>query len=169
MLINEETAATADSLSNFTLYIFPFSLYSIMARFTYALGRKSPEHQDLPMQVKLVNLHRGENFSPGYLLEVNPKGQVPALTGERLAKPLTSSLGISYWLCRQYPHLLPQEYEAHIASLLSKIHSIQSLSLSVPDKRDRIYGVPNVAAEKLSTASDVTEDYRKALQFKADL
>ena len=67
------------SVDRFTLYMFPFSLYSIMSRFTYVLGKTfldnySPDsfHLDL----KLVNLHRDGNISEEYLTKVNSKGQV---------------------------------------------------------------------------------------------
>ncbi|KAK1461668.1 hypothetical protein CMEL01_14622, partial [Colletotrichum melonis] len=98
----------------------------------------------------------------------NNSYEVPTLTGESLDRPLTSSLKISYWLCQRYPHLLPREHEAQIRLRLAKMHDIQALSLSVPDKKAREYGVPNIAAEQLSTVGKIPEDYRSALQFKAE-
>jgi hypothetical protein len=69
-----------------TLYYFPFSLYSIMVRFTAALGAKSGE-ATTPIHVEhqLVNLHRDENIAESYLLSINPKGQVRIVvnSGER--------------------------------------------------------------------------------------
>lgn len=60
-----------------TLYIFPFSLYSIMARFTAALGAKSGEAtKPISVEHRLVNVHQNENVAEWYLLSINPKGQV---------------------------------------------------------------------------------------------
>lgn len=60
-----------------TLYIFPFSLYSIMARFTAALGASTvPGTRAIIIEPRLVNLHRNESIAERYLLELNPKGQV---------------------------------------------------------------------------------------------
>lgn len=60
-----------------TMYIFPFSLYSIMARFTAALGASAGQAtRPITIEHQLVNLHRNGNISEWYLLNVNPKGQV---------------------------------------------------------------------------------------------
>lgn len=65
------------SLDNYCFHVFPFSLYSIMARFTYVLGQRSRKGGDvIHIENRLVNLHRDENVSESYLLTVNPKGQV---------------------------------------------------------------------------------------------
>lgn len=77
---NEEIAAEAVNRSAFTLYMFPFSLYSIMTRLTYAFGYSGLGNEKLGMRLKLVNLHRNENLSAYYLLVVNPKGQVKNTT-----------------------------------------------------------------------------------------
>lgn len=62
----------------YILHVFPFSLYSIMARFTYVLARstESPASNDIVFENKLVNLHHDENIAEDYLVQVNPKGQV---------------------------------------------------------------------------------------------
>lgn len=66
------------SSSDYYLHVFPFSLYSIMARLTLAFGQHAPSPIASPLSVrlKLVNLHREEHISEAYLTEVNPKGQV---------------------------------------------------------------------------------------------
>lgn len=61
------------------LYIFPFSLPSIMVQFTIALAlrNKSQSSQNLAkIKHRLVNLHRNENLGEDYLLHVNPRGKV---------------------------------------------------------------------------------------------
>ncbi|KAK1623903.1 hypothetical protein BDP81DRAFT_438338 [Colletotrichum phormii] len=79
---NEEAGTGAGGPPEFTLHIFPFSFYSIMTRLTYVFGNSGLKEEKLKMQLKLHNLHRNENLSSDHLLTVNPKGQVPALTGK---------------------------------------------------------------------------------------
>jgi hypothetical protein len=48
-----------------------------MARYTIALrGKAASPHAEMKIEEKSVDLHRDENLSELYLLEVNPKGQV---------------------------------------------------------------------------------------------
>lgn len=74
-----------EDTETYTLYIFPFSLYSIMARLTIVLGMTHPHRpptRALPrVDLKLLNLHRDENLSEEFL-KLNPKGQVPVMTSK---------------------------------------------------------------------------------------
>jgi len=64
-------------MGSYTLYHFQWSLFSLMARYTVALrGNAASPETAMRIEEKLVDLHRGENLSEKYLLEVNPKGQV---------------------------------------------------------------------------------------------
>jgi hypothetical protein len=64
-------------MASYTLYHFPFSLFSIMVRYAVALrGEPGDENQRMEISQKTVNLHRDENLSEWYLTKVNPKGQV---------------------------------------------------------------------------------------------
>lgn len=51
-----------------------------MARLTYNLGRGldhgEGQHPEIVLDNRLVNLHRDENVSEEYLLNINAKGQV---------------------------------------------------------------------------------------------
>jgi hypothetical protein len=61
------------------LYYFPFSIYSIMVRFTIliALRDRSPSTRELAkIKYRLVNLHRNETLEEDYILHVNPRGRV---------------------------------------------------------------------------------------------
>jgi hypothetical protein len=60
----------------YTLHYFPFSLYSLMVRFALVIGRRLNPETAPNIEIKLVNLHREENFSEEYLTLVNSKGQV---------------------------------------------------------------------------------------------
>lgn len=70
--------STAGSRDVYVLHNQPFSLFSMMVRFTYALGRSSadPTTAGVHLENKLVDHHRDENLAEDYLLNINPKGQV---------------------------------------------------------------------------------------------
>lgn len=59
----------------YTLYYFPFSLYSILVRFAIELGYSMNPKSSPNVRLRLVNLYREENLSEEYL-KVNQKGQV---------------------------------------------------------------------------------------------
>ena len=68
--------ADSTSTRTYTLYVFHFSLYSIISRFTIALGAKTqPDAAGPSVELKLVNLHRKESVSE-WFLNVTPRGQV---------------------------------------------------------------------------------------------
>lgn len=159
----------------YTLYIFPFSLYSIMVRFTIALGR-AYQHGNSPklppkVNLELVNLHLDDNLTQEYL-RINPKGQVPVLTSEG-REPLTESLDISNFICREYfPEMRPKDHEVEIDELLSKLHAIEGLSLSVKEERikeDWTVEILDPGLEKLLARDDLSDEYKKALWFKKQL
>jgi len=159
--------------AHYVLYIFPFSLYSIMARFTATLGAT---YHSLPgpptprIELKLVNLHTDEEMEEEYLLQVNPKGQVPAMSSSALPATLTDSLDISYWLANEhYPGLLPDTHRSEIEELLGELHAIQAQSLSVKKVREG-YDVefPNPKLEEHLARDDISERYREALKYKKE-
>ncbi|OAQ63291.2 hypothetical protein VFPPC_09157 [Pochonia chlamydosporia 170] len=160
------------SQDHYTLHMFPFSLYSIMARFTHQLGKASLPQNAQPtdrfhLDLKLVNLHRNGNISEEYLTNINPNGQVPSMTGDKLPSPLTDSLDISYHICQYYPHLLPSPHERLIRRTLTQLHDIQALPLSV-SAEDRGHTIPCEAVDELLSKSDISSEYRAALEFKKE-
>ncbi|KAE8399019.1 hypothetical protein BDV37DRAFT_275649 [Aspergillus pseudonomiae] len=141
------------------LYIFPFSLHSIMVQFTIALAlrNKSQSSRELGrIKYRLVNLHRNENLSEDYLVHVNPRGKVPALTAKSIPAPLTDSLSISYWVCEQHPSLIPETHRTTIQRLLSQLHRIQA------DNN------PNPAVDDILARTDISLEHRRALEHKRD-
>ena len=61
----------------YTLYHFPWSLFSLTVRYTIALrGEPTSLAGEMKIVEKVVNLQRDENLAEGYLLGINPKGQV---------------------------------------------------------------------------------------------
>lgn len=92
--------------------------------------------------------------------------QVPAMTSQSLPSPLTDSVDITYYLCEHYPSLSPQAHRDTIKRLISELHDIQYLSLSFTPQQNRAKGITD-AVEKLLERTDISDEYRKALKFKA--
>ena len=115
---------TQDSNQNeqFILHYNPFSICSIMVRYTLAL-RGTPESPETAIMVeeKYVDIYVYEQLSEKFLLQVNPKGQVSPLSYHPIkidiyyyiagacghfiytAEPSHISLEITYFLCKRYP------------------------------------------------------------------
>lgn len=152
--------------STYTLHYFPFSFYSIIARFACHLGEKLNPATAPRVDVRLVNLHREENLSEDYLA-LNFKGQVPALTDSSttLSAPLTDSRDICQWLCAEQPELLPPQHRETIERLMSEFYSFHAQALTVlpEDSKD---GIPNQAAAKLEK-QDISESHRRQLEIKS--
>ena len=59
-----------------TLYYFPFSLYSLMARFGFEIAKTLNPETAPDYALKLVNLHEDQEVSEWYLTKISSKGQV---------------------------------------------------------------------------------------------
>ncbi|KAE8164561.1 hypothetical protein BDV40DRAFT_110357 [Aspergillus tamarii] len=130
-----------------------------MVKFTIALAlrNKSQSSQNLAkIKHRLVNLHRNENLGEDYLLHINPRGKVPALTAKSISAPLTDSLSISYWVCEQHSSLIPETHRKTIQRLLSHLHRIQA------DNN------PNPAVDDLLARNDISPEHRRALKYKRE-
>lgn len=159
--------------AEYTLYSAPFSLYSMMARHTIQLGRTT--HNARPpkrITLSFVNRSRGkeDNLSEDYLIKVNPKGQVPAMTGNVLKQPLTDSISISLYLAENhYPALLPAKHAAVIKDLLQRFHSIYGLSFGNKNPTPEMVKHNPSPVEDLLKRADISPEYRKALETKLKL
>jgi glutathione S-transferase len=149
--------------NEYTIHYNPFSICSIMARMTMAFR---PDDPDNVFHEQLVDIYKYEQLSESFLTTANPKGQVPALTSPSLTEPITDSLDITYFLCDLYPTLAPKEHREAIYRLLKENHRIQYLSLSFTPAENRA-GFISTAIENLLAHTDISEEYRKALEFKA--
>jgi hypothetical protein len=76
-------------------------------------------------------------------------------------------LDITYYFCDVYTHLAPQPHYNTIVKLLKQLHQIQYLSLSFSPQQQRAKGI-SIAIEKLLERSDISKEYRQALEYKAD-
>ncbi|KAL1864154.1 hypothetical protein VTK73DRAFT_6152 [Phialemonium thermophilum] len=165
-----DSAERKTTTAHYVLYVFPFSLYSIMARLTAALGAAyhAPPSRPLSIELLLVNLHRDEELAEAYLTQINPKGQVPAMTSDSLPAPLTDSRDISFWFAEEhYPGLLPDPHRPEIETLLADLHAVQAASLSVKEpSEDLQVQVPNPGLDKLLARDDLSPAYKEALRLK---
>lgn len=156
--------------AEYTLYSSPFSLYSMMARHTVQLGPTTP-HARPPRKITLsfVNHSINENLNEDYL-RVNPKGQVPAMTGTVLEQPLTDSCAISLHLAeKHYPAMLPVEHAAVIRDLLQRIHDIYGLSFSNKNPTAEMTQHNPSPVEGILQRTDLSPEYRVALEAKLGL
>ena len=169
--------------TRYTLYSFPFSLFSLMARYTIALcGPPLSPSRDMPITVQTIDLHADENLSEHYLTSIKPRGQVPALASPQLPEPLTSTLEMTRLLGASYPSLYPPVHVAVIEKLLGQLHAIQPLSLSVSMSAAKATSgeghhskeqepaplLRNPGLEERLAHPETSESYRSALRFKAE-
>ena len=159
--------------ASYVLYVFPFSLYSLMVRFTVSLGTAAaPGDASHPIiERRLVNLHRDDNVAEWYLTRISSKGQVPALVGGRLSAPLTESLAISRWLCEyHFTGLMPPRFRETMDDLMGRLHEISGMSLSVTASADEFpEGIPIASVDERLSQDDVSPEYRAALEAKKAL
>jgi hypothetical protein len=104
-----------------------------------------------------------------YKLQEKITIQVPALTSPSLPEPITDSLEITTFLTKKYPGLVPEAYSESILALLTELHEIQPFSLCVSQIYNTPEGVRNVGLDYLLSRSDISDEYRRALQFKSQL
>lgn len=158
--------------AEYTLYSSPFSLYSMMVRHTIYLGTATSGAKP-PQKITLHHIGRRQpgipdgNLDEDYLVNVNPKGQVPALAGNVLEKPLSESLNISlYFVENHYPALVPASHATIIRDLLSRIHAIYGLSFSQKNPTAEMMQYNPSPAEEILKRGDLSPQYRKALEVK---
>lgn len=159
------------SNAEYTLHSSPFSLYSMMARHTIQLGSTTRGAKP-PKKITLefINHHELENLQEDYLIHVNPKGQVPAMTGDVLEQPLTDSLSITLYLSeKHYPAMLPPKYVAVISDCLLRIHNIPGLSFSIKNPTAEMKQRNPSPVENILKRTDISPEYRKALEAKLKL
>ncbi|KAL1861021.1 hypothetical protein Plec18167_003696 [Paecilomyces lecythidis] len=156
--------------AEYTLYSSPFSLYSMMARHTVQLGPTTHDARP-PKKITLhfINHKKDENLKEDYLVKVNPKGQVPSMTGNVLEQPLTDSISISLYLAeKHYPAMLPAEHAAVIRNLLERFHAISGLSFSRKNPTPEMMQYNPSPVEDILKRTDLSPEYRKALEAKLE-
>lgn len=87
---------------------------------------------------------------------------------EFFTSPLTESLDITYFLAEHYPGLCPERHIDQIKSLLAELHDINYFSLTYTHKPQRAADMEG-AVIKVLAKSDLSEHYRKALEYKLEM
>lgn len=156
--------------AEYTLYSSPFSLYSMMARHTVQLGPLT-DHTIPPRNIDLSFINHGKNHNlKEEYLRINPKGQVPSLMGNVLKEPLTDSISISLYLAeKHYPALLPTAHAGIIKQLLERIHQVNGLSINNKKATPGMQKYNPSPAADILKRTDISSEYRKALEFKLGL
>ncbi|CAJ0547489.1 Ff.00g042430.m01.CDS01 [Fusarium sp. VM40] len=153
--------------AEYTLYSSPFSLYSMMARHTVQLGPTT--HNAMPpksIALSFVNHKAHENLSEVYL-KVNPKGQVPSMTGSLLDHTLTDSYSISLHLAeKHYSAMLGGSHEDVVRDLFERLHAVYGLSISNNNPTPEMIKHNPSPVEKILERDDISAEYRKALEAK---
>lgn len=168
-----------------TLYHNPYSVCSIMVRYTLAL--RGPAKDNLPaleVEEKPVDIFNQEQLSEDFL-KINPYGQaskstslitwcpvsnsvidfqVPVLLSS-LQSPICDSLEITHVIANYSKSLIPENYKAQITDLLAELHDLNYFSLSFPGRQQMAVTL-SAPIEKRLQDPNITEDYRKALEFK---
>lgn len=156
--------------AEYTLYSAPFSLYSMMARHTVQLGPETLGAKP-PRKITLsfVNHRENGNLEEDYL-KVNPKGQLPAMTGSVLDQPLTSSHCISLYLAeKHYPAMLPAEQADVIRDLIERLHAVPGPSFSNRKPTTEMMQHNPSPVENILKRTDLSPEYRAALETKLSL
>lgn len=82
-----------------------------------------------------------------------------------LPTPIADSLDITHFIASNYPGLLPPSHKNEIIELLRELHSINYFSLSFGSKPAAAKG-QELAVEKKIADPNISEKYRRALEFK---
>ena len=157
--------------AEYTLYSHPFSFYSMMARHTIQLGRNAKDATPpRTITLRYVDHRANDTLREDYLVNVNPKGQVPSMTGGSLKQPLTDSISISLYLAEHhFPSMLPAQQAKRIRNLVKRIHAIYGLSYSNKTPTAEMTRYNPSPVEDILKSPDISPAYRAALEKKLAL
>jgi glutathione S-transferase len=148
----------------YTLYYGGYSLCSMMVRLTVALRGQHKDSIQTTFTAKHINIPAKEHITEDYLLHVNRKGQVPALTGSALQEPIADSLLITKYLGEGFPSLAPEQHKAKMVELLDRLHGLNYYSLSYSGNNTFTKWLQGELQQILE--GDISEEYRKAIEYK---
>ncbi|KAM0468623.1 hypothetical protein ACHAP7_010691 [Fusarium lateritium] len=140
----------------------------MMARHTVQLGPTTRNGMP-PKNITLsfVNHKAHENLNEEYLTKINPKGQVPAMTGNLLDQTLTDSYSISLHLAeKHYPAMLGGSHEDIVRDLFERLHAVYGLSISNNSPTPEMTKHNPSPVEKILKKDDISPEYRAALEAK---
>ena len=81
---------------------------------------------------------------------------------------ICDSLKMTLYMATCYPKLIPKEHKLVINKLLRDNHRINYFSLSFPERPSAAAGLVNMV-QSLLDDPDISDRYRKALEFKLDV
>ncbi|CAJ2500532.1 Uu.00g033850.m01.CDS01 [Anthostomella pinea] len=151
---------------SYNLYHHPYSVCSIMVRYTLALAGE-PRDTDSAMDIeeKVIDIFHNAQLDEEYLCNVNPKGQVPVLKSSSLVKPLPDSVAITHFIAEHYPALFPAAHAPEITRLLKELHRLNFFSLCFGNRPQVAQGFVKALHDRLGR-EDITKEYRRALEYK---
>lgn len=154
----------------FTLYHTTYSVRALMVRLMFAFrGKPRDGYPEMNLKQTQMDLSADtpEQLTEFYLCRVNPDGQVPALTNDKLLpEPLHETLDITWYLCKWYPKLLPSKQEATIRSLIEELHRIVYPVLTFgPDDQHALE--LNEKLQQILNRNNISNEYRKVLEHKS--
>ena len=152
------------SKEEYTLHQYTFSICSIMVRMTLAWRPSNHATYPYSFTENFIDIYNWRQLDEEYL-QINPKGQVPALISPALPAPLTDSLDITYLLCGLYPSLAPDEFKDQIKQILRELHQIQYLSVSFSPSQNRAPSITAAIEERLARPN-ISSSYKHALEYK---
>lgn len=79
--------------------------------------------------------------------------------------PLNQTSTISTYISERHPSLLPNEHAAEIIRLVNKMHELNFFTLSFRGSPKLASGFADAAVKRLEDKS-ISDDYRKALEYK---
>ena len=136
-----------------------------MVRYTLAVRGEAKDGGQISFEEHNVDIqHNIEQLSEFYLCNVNAKGQVPALTGPTLKQPIADSQDITHHLGDLFPRLMPDAHKKKIVSLIKGLHDINFFSLFFTNNKTYAPKSRQMIEDRLQ--SDISEEYRKALEYK---
>ncbi|KAK4498463.1 hypothetical protein PRZ48_011121 [Zasmidium cellare] len=158
-----------------TVYYSHESLASYMLRYTLAIrGPPTNPENEITISEKKVDIHfTMEQASEFYLLNVNPKGKVPALTSPSplIPSPMPDSLAITNFFSATFPSLKPPSHSTQIDDILNRIHAPLPyfiLSFGGHPAAHVPKGFEG-AVRGLLERGDLSGEYRRALEYKLSL
>jgi len=86
------------------------------------------------------------------------------LSSPSLDKAIADSVDITHYLSHFYPSLIPTSHKEQIIKGIHDLHALNYFSLSFPGRDHVAQGFKTGVEKRLS--GDISERYRKALQFK---
>lgn len=152
------------SSNNYIFYHGTHSLCSIMVRYTIAVRGHHKVALPTTFSEVHIDIPAKQNITEDYLLNINRKGQVPALPSTSLDRPIADSLLITEYLMKEFPSLAPEGYRETIERGLRDLHALNFYSLSYEGTNRFTQWLQDELKEILK--GEISGEYRRAIEYK---